>query len=75
MLLVSIFISAFISGISIGEVAQKTEEVQAKLEDLLAQFQSYKENAKNVSPIAVKEDLITEQIREHEVFSFLYCLD
>ena len=57
-------------GIEIGEAAQKTEEVQAQLEDLLAQFQTYKENCKNPQPIAVKEDMIEEQIKDHEQSQF-----
>ena len=57
-------------GIEIGEAAQKTEEVQAQLEDLLAQFQMYKENCKNPKPVAVKEDLIEEQIKGHEQSQF-----
>ena len=58
-------------GISIGEAAQKTEEVQAQLEDLISQFQNCKEKAKNISPIAVKEEPITQQLFEHEVRMFL----
>ena len=57
-------------GIEIGEAAQKTEEVQAQLEDLLAQFQVYKDKCKNPEPVAVKEELITEQIKEHEQGQF-----
>ena len=57
-------------GIEIGEAAQKTEEVQVQLEDLLAQFQTYKENCKNPQPIAVKEDMIKEQIKDHEQSHF-----
>ena len=57
-------------GIEIGEAAQKTEEVQAQLEDLLTQFQNYKENCKNPQPVAVKEDVIEEQIKDHEQTQF-----
>ena len=53
-------------GIKIEETAQKTEEVQMKLEDLLAQFQTYKEDVKNMKPIAVTEEPIKEQIKEQE---------
>ena len=57
-------------GIEIGETAQKTEEVQVTLDELLSQFQAYKEKCKTLPSIAVKEEQIKEQINDHEQCQF-----